>query len=438
MTFAAPLEAKSIRFRARSFVAFTLTPEAPLVAWLEGLDHWIGNSPGYFCGRPVLLDLNVLKPVASEIAALVAELATRGIRIYAIELEGASLGVELPPVLVGAKEATTDGLLPGRKASAEVSSESEGKAEEAQKVAWMQEVREGQGGEGKVGASKADESEPQVAPAQEASGTLMIKTPIRSGQAIVHPHGDVIVLGSVASGSEIIAAGPSMSTARCAAALRRARWATKARASSAARTRPSFWRSTAGTSPPRRWIRAASRSRRFSTVTRCASCRSAKAVRPLDQQQSNNNGGIFMGKVVVVTSGKGGVGKTTSTAALGAAVAKTGKKVALIDFDVGLRNLDLIMGAERRVVFDLVNVTQGLAKLSQALIRDKRVDTLFLLPASQTRDKDALTEEGVGEVIESCARCSTMCSATARPASSAARSSPCALPTRRSSSPIRK
>ena len=107
-----------------------------------------------------------------------------------------------------------------------------------------------------------------------------------------------------------------------------------------------------------------------------------------------------MGKVVVVTSGKGGVGKTTSTAALGAAVAKTGKKVALVDFDVGLRNLDLIMGAERRVVFDLVNVIQGQAKLSQALIRDKRVETLFLLPASQTRDKDALTEEGVGEVID--------------------------------------
>jgi septum site-determining protein MinD len=106
-----------------------------------------------------------------------------------------------------------------------------------------------------------------------------------------------------------------------------------------------------------------------------------------------------MGKVVVVTSGKGGVGKTTSTAALGAALAQTGLKVALIDFDVGLRNLDLIMGAERRVVFDLVNVTQGQAKLSQALIRDKRIDTLFLLPASQTRDKDALTEEGVSSVI---------------------------------------
>jgi septum site-determining protein MinD len=106
-----------------------------------------------------------------------------------------------------------------------------------------------------------------------------------------------------------------------------------------------------------------------------------------------------MGKVVVVTSGKGGVGKTTSTAALGAALAQNGLKVVVIDFDVGLRNLDLVMGAERRVVFDLVNVTQGVAKLSQALIRDKRIDTLFLLPASQTRDKDALTEEGVNKVI---------------------------------------
>src|SRR4029077_7281746 len=106
-----------------------------------------------------------------------------------------------------------------------------------------------------------------------------------------------------------------------------------------------------------------------------------------------------MAKVLVVTSGKGGVGKTTSTAALGAALAQVGQKVAVVDFDVGLRNLDLVMGAERRVVFDLINVVQGVAKLSQALIRDKRLETLWLLPASQTRDKDALTEEGVARVI---------------------------------------
>ncbi len=107
-----------------------------------------------------------------------------------------------------------------------------------------------------------------------------------------------------------------------------------------------------------------------------------------------------MAKVLVVTSGKGGVGKTTSTAALGAALAQGGKNVVLIDFDVGLRNLDLVMGAERRVVYDLINVVNGDAKLAQALIRDKRIQNLSLLPASQTRDKDALTDEGVAKVIE--------------------------------------
>ena len=107
-----------------------------------------------------------------------------------------------------------------------------------------------------------------------------------------------------------------------------------------------------------------------------------------------------MSKVIVVTSGKGGVGKTTSTAALGAALAAAGQTVVVVDFDVGLRNLDLVMGAERRVVYDLINVVQGTAKLPQALIRDKRIDTLSLLPASQTRDKDALTEEGVARVIQ--------------------------------------
>ena len=109
-----------------------------------------------------------------------------------------------------------------------------------------------------------------------------------------------------------------------------------------------------------------------------------------------------MSKVMVVTSGKGGVGKTTSTASLGAALAQSGKNVLVIDFDVGLRNLDLVMGAERRVVFDFINVVQGDAKLAQATIRDKRCETLSLLPASQTRDKDALTVEGVARVIAEC------------------------------------
>jgi septum site-determining protein MinD len=107
-----------------------------------------------------------------------------------------------------------------------------------------------------------------------------------------------------------------------------------------------------------------------------------------------------MAEVIVVTSGKGGVGKTTSSAAIATGLAQRNKKTVVIDFDVGLRNLDLIMGVERRVVFDIVNVIQGEARLNQALIRDKRVDTLSILPASQTRDKDALTKEGVGKIIE--------------------------------------
>lgn len=107
-----------------------------------------------------------------------------------------------------------------------------------------------------------------------------------------------------------------------------------------------------------------------------------------------------MGKVVVVTSGKGGVGKTTTAANIAAGIAQTGLKTVAIDFDVGLRNLDLIMGCERRVVYDLINVIKQEARIHQALIRDKRVDNLYVLPASQTRDKDALHFGGVGDVLE--------------------------------------
>ena len=107
-----------------------------------------------------------------------------------------------------------------------------------------------------------------------------------------------------------------------------------------------------------------------------------------------------MAKVIVVTSGKGGVGKTTTSASIAAGMAMQGFKTVAIDFDVGLRNLDLIMGCERRVVYDLVNVVKGEASLKQALIRDKRLETLFVLPASQTRDKDALDLKGVGRVID--------------------------------------
>ena len=107
-----------------------------------------------------------------------------------------------------------------------------------------------------------------------------------------------------------------------------------------------------------------------------------------------------MTKIVVVTSGKGGVGKTTTSAAFATGLARAGKKTAVIDFDIGLRNLDLVMGCERRVVYDFVNVIQGEATLNQALIKDKRTPNLFVLAASQTRDKDALTVEGVARVLD--------------------------------------
>ncbi|OHV64957.1 septum formation inhibitor MinC [Mesorhizobium sp. LCM 4577] len=228
MTFAAPLHNKSIRFRARSFVAFTLTPEAPIADWLEGLDRWIANSPGYFNGRPVVLDLNVLQPGPEEIGALVGVLRSRGIRVYAIELEGAELGPELPPLLAGAKEATAEGLL-GRAARKARAEELEAAAGERVQAAQMTQLapEAPQADVSPIEMSGDEPVDPELArleavriePAQAASagqgaepampsaGTLMIKAPIRSGQSVFHPHGDVIVLGSVASGSEIVAGG---------------------------------------------------------------------------------------------------------------------------------------------------------------------------------------------------------------------------------------
>lgn len=111
-----------------------------------------------------------------------------------------------------------------------------------------------------------------------------------------------------------------------------------------------------------------------------------------------------MAKIIVITSGKGGVGKTTTSAAFSSGLALLGHKTVVIDFDIGLRNLDIIMGCERRVVYDFINVINGEASLNQALIKDKRLANLFILPASQTRDKDALTVEGVEKVLRDLAK----------------------------------
>src|SRR5476649_2836713 len=109
--------------------------------------------------------------------------------------------------------------------------------------------------------------------------------------------------------------------------------------------------------------------------------------------------GSELAKIIVVTSGKGGVGKTTSSAAISCGLAMQGHKTVVIDFDVGLRNLDIVMGCERRVVYDFINVINGESTLKQALIRDKHVQNLYILPASQTRDKDSLHREGVEKVL---------------------------------------
>jgi septum site-determining protein MinC len=170
VTSAAVENKKPIRFRARSFVAFTLAPEAPLEEWLQRLDVWTENSPGFFAGRPVLLDLNILKPQPDEIAGLVSELAARGIRVYAIEAGGIdALPPELPPLLIGAKEAVLD--------------------------------------ESQLQAGREAKPAPAAQTIVPRAGALIIDASIRSGQSVYHPDGDVIVLGSVGSGSEIFAGG---------------------------------------------------------------------------------------------------------------------------------------------------------------------------------------------------------------------------------------
>jgi septum site-determining protein MinC len=169
----APVAKKPVRFNARSFVAFALAPEAPLSEWFDRLDQWTENSPGFFAGRPVVLNLNHITLHAEEVIDLVDGLADRGIRVFAIEANGIDdLGPDLPPILTGARKIEVEEQKAPRQPA----------------------------------GPPANTNEQAPARAAEAR-TLIIDTPIRSGQSVFHPHGDVIVLGSVGSGSEIIAGG---------------------------------------------------------------------------------------------------------------------------------------------------------------------------------------------------------------------------------------
>jgi septum site-determining protein MinC len=163
---AAPVQKKSIRFRARSFMAFALVPEEPLADWLGGIDKWLHNSPSFFTGRPVVLSLTGLPFAVPQIEELVAQLMGRGIRVFAIEGDGLELGPTLPPLLRGARSASI---------------------EETQAAPHSEAVAE--------------------PPPPRTAEALIVDSPIRSGQSVFHPQGDVVVLGSVASGSEVMAGG---------------------------------------------------------------------------------------------------------------------------------------------------------------------------------------------------------------------------------------
>jgi septum site-determining protein MinD len=346
-------------------MALVLSPEPPLTDWMAALDLQIAKSAAFFAAKPVILECGLLGPDDAGLDALVPALLERGIRL--VEIEGAD--PDWP---------ATEGWT------------------------WPQ----GYSGGRAIGAIEIPEEAP-APPPDPSRASLVIDEPVRSGQTVSFPDGDVVVMGSVASGAEVSAGG----SVHVYGTLRGRAFA-GAGGNAAGRILCSRLNAelvaiggvymTAEDIP-------AGRCRCVSTGSAWCCYRWIETRRtrerpdsqPFATDRSPKPGKVRrMGKVLVVTSGKGGVGKTTSTASLGAALAQNNQTVVVVDFDVGLRNLDLVMGAERRVVFDLINVVQGDAKLAQALIRDKRIETLSILPASQTRDKDALTADGVARVIE--------------------------------------
>ena len=344
---------QSLMFRARSYTGFVIMPRPPIVEWLADLDASLEQSKGFFAGYPIVVDLSAVTLSPNAIAQLLASLEERNIRILGIEgIDPAATAPGLPPILRGGRGTQSVELLPDVEPAA---------------------------------------AAPAAPKPQQPS--LLVEDPVRSGQSVVFIDGDVTVLGSVASGAEIVAGGSIhvYGTLRGRA---------MAGATGNARARIFCHRVEAELLAIDAFYKTAE--------DMDDSLRRGPAQAWLEGEYAENLGAELeqqkgqserWPRSVVVTSGKGGVGKTTSTAALGAALAQDGENVVVVDFDVGLRNLDLVMGAERRVVFDLINVIQGVAKLPQALIRDKRMENLSLLPASQTRDKDALTEEGVAKVI---------------------------------------
>ncbi len=329
-------------------MALVLAPEPPLSDWLAALDAQIARAPSFFDARPVLLDLAALPREQPDVAGLIGVLAARGIRI--IGTEGAH------PSWEGVEQ-------------------------------WGGPIGTGSKGPGRP-MEVPDEHPPAAPAAAGEAAALVIDHSIRSGQSIVHEQGDVTIIGAVAWGAEIVAGG----SIHVYGALR-GRAIAGLSGNKGARI---FCRKLEA-----ELLAIEGVYKTADDMDRALHGRAAQAWlnAELDDDRSIGLKGETMAQVVVVTSGKGGVGKTTSTAALGAALAQSGESVVVVDFDVGLRNLDLVMGAERRVVFDLINVVQGDAKLAQALIRDKRLENLSLLPASQTRDKEALTPEGVERVI---------------------------------------
>jgi septum site-determining protein MinD len=225
----------------------------------------------------------------------------------------------------------------------------------------------------------------------------IISQPVRSGQQIHAPEGDLVILAPVQAGAEVLAAG----NIHVYGPLRGRALAGIHGAESARIFCQSLEAELVSIAGHYK-ISEDLQDNGWKSAVQIQLRDDLLVVTPLDKADTTNpprNRNRTLARIIVVTSGKGGVGKTTTSASISTGLAKRGHKTVVIDFDVGLRNLDLIMNCERRVVYDFVNVIQGEATLNQALIRDKRVDTLYILPASQTREKEALTKEGVEKVI---------------------------------------